>query len=110
MSGIYGVIAPNQQINLTLDRLIHNMAQVMSHRKWYVSEHFVDQENTIAMGRVGIGIFNKSAQPRWNASHDIALVMAGEFYQVEPPPAITGWNVCDEQLVITLYEELVPAL
>jgi asparagine synthetase B (glutamine-hydrolysing) len=78
VSGVFGVVAPGQQIDICT--LTDKMAAIMSHREWFVADHFVDHKSGVALGRIGIGIFNKGPQPVWNASHTVALVMAGEFY------------------------------
>ncbi len=97
MSGIFGIVDPTQQIEI--DTLVINMIAVMSHFDWYVSHHFVDHNHNFTMGQIGIGIFNKTPQPVWNLNHTIALVMAGEFYNISHP------SISDEQYALELYEK-----
>jgi asparagine synthase (glutamine-hydrolysing) len=98
MSGVFGVIAPERQLNI--QALVSKMAAVMSHREWFVTESMVDHEADVAIGRVGIGIFNKSPQPVWNSTRTVALVMAGEIYN-----ANKSATQSDEQLALALYEQ-----
>jgi asparagine synthase (glutamine-hydrolysing) len=81
------------------------MAVALSHRDWFVSEGFADREHNLAMGRIGIGIFNTVPQPIWNSAHMVALVMAGEFYDVDVPGAQVGTEP-DERTALVLYERL----
>ena len=60
MSGIFGVADPRQQGNIHF--LANKMSEVMSHRNWFVSESFVDDEHHLTLGRIGIGIFNNLIQ------------------------------------------------
>jgi len=90
----------------------------MSHRDWFVSDSFVDRERNLAIGRMGIGIFNKRPQPVWNSTHTVALVMAGELYNrdaLSPAPGRpTPYEESDEEIVLSLYEatpySLLPTL
>ncbi|MBN1217554.1 MAG: hypothetical protein JXM69_01385 [Anaerolineae bacterium] len=103
MSGVFGIVDSNQQIQV--GDLADTMARVMSHREWFVAESVVNEELNLAIGRVGIGIFNKTPQPVWNAAHTIALVMAGEFYDT----GMAAGNFpakSDEQIALSLYEQL----
>lgn len=104
MSGVFGVVAPKRQIDA--DILASQMAVVMSHRDWFVAERYVDSEYNIALGRIGIGIFNKESQPIWNANHTVALAMAGEFYN-QAELRLNGISAIqsDEELALTLYEQ-----
>lgn len=103
MSGVFGVADPRQQCNIHL--LANKMSEVMSHRDWFVAESFVDDEHHLALGRIGIGIFNKMSQPVWNSSGTVALVMAGEFYDTDS----SQQNIpagSDEHIALALYESL----
>jgi len=82
---------------------METMANRMSHREWYVTERYVDRERNVGLSRIGIGVFNKTPQPVWNADHTVAVVMAGEFYNARPPGADT-----DEQTALSLYEQHGP--
>jgi len=78
MSGVLGVIDPQRRVDA--GRLANQMIADMTHHEWIVSDLFVDQQENLALGRLGIGIFNQAQQPVWNCRHDVALVMAGEYY------------------------------
>ena len=78
MSGVLGIIEFKQGNHL--DQRIGKMGEQMCYRPWYVFEKFVSDTSPVALGRIGIDIFNKDPQPVWNTSHTIALVMAGEIY------------------------------
>jgi asparagine synthase (glutamine-hydrolysing) len=102
MSGIFGVVDLKRKNNLYA--LIEKMSGEMSHKEWYISENYVDDERGLAVGRIGIGIFNKAKQPVWNASGMVALVMAGEFYK----RGVTGnddGSQSDEEFALALYEK-----
>ena len=102
MSGVFGVVDPRQQVDVS--RLTDRMAGAMSHRDWFVADRFVDYEHNLAMGRIGIGIFNKSPQPVSNSTGTVALVMAGEVYNKD----VLGDDPVrsDENIVLSLYERL----
>lgn len=80
------------------------MAQVMSHRSWYVNQTLVDAEHGLALGHLGIGIFNKTPQPVWNADRSVALLMAGEFYQTPSLPNNQQPPNSDEEMALVLYQ------
>jgi len=102
MSGIFGVVGSSRKTDLAT--LISEMSVVMSHRDWFVAEHYMESDAGVALGRIGIGIFNQAQQPIWNSSGTIALVMAGELYN---RAEIRGGNpsLSDEQLALAVYEE-----
>ena len=100
MSGIFGTIDSRKQGNL--HALTKKMSERMSHREWFVPESFVGDEHGVAIGRIGIGIFNKTPQPVWNSSGTIALVMAGELYQRDASARSASQS--DEQVALALYE------
>jgi asparagine synthase (glutamine-hydrolysing) len=83
------------------------MARAMSHREWFVTDRLVDRTRNLAIGRVGIGIFNAAPQPVWNATRTVALVMAGEFYTREALGKAGAHEArSDEQMALALYEKL----
>lgn len=102
MSGIFGIADPKRQINLT--RLIQEMAQAMAHRAWFATDHTVDHDHPVAVGRIGIGLFNRTPQPVWNADQTIALVMAGEFYHQGSRNKARLKPGADEEMALALYE------
>jgi asparagine synthase (glutamine-hydrolysing) len=103
MSGVFGVADPGQQIGVR--SLVDKMATAMSHRDWFVADSFVDHEHNLAIGRIGIGIFNKVPQPVWNSNRTVALVMAGELYNRDSLGR-NGVTESDEQMALALYERL----
>ena len=103
MSGVFGVV--DQKQNGNLHKLVNKMSDVMSHRDWFVAESFVDDEHHLALGRIGIGIFNKTPQPVWNPSGTVALVMAGEFYDTDSSQEYISAG-SDEQFALALYESM----
>jgi asparagine synthase (glutamine-hydrolysing) len=102
MSGIFGIIDTGQT---DLKKLLTAMGQVMKHRPWYQVECYYDETQNIGLGRIGIGIFNKATQPVCNADQTVALVMAGELYN-QDELSKNGPTQSDEQIVLTLYEQL----
>ncbi len=101
MSGIFGIAAPEKVAEICT--LTTKMANVMAHRAWYVTESFIHPAQNLAIGRIGIGIFNQCAQPVWNASSTVALVMAGELYQ-RNFDATKVTEDADEQIILALYD------
>lgn len=98
MSGVFGFFAPGQEARALANR----MALAMSHRDWYVAEAWTDVQCPLALGRIGIGIFNCAPQPLWNNAGTIALVMAGEIYEhdLSIPPAAS-----QEEIALAAYQE-----
>jgi asparagine synthase (glutamine-hydrolysing) len=103
MSGVFGIVDLSREIDAWA--LAGRMTAAMSHRDWFVADRFVDRERNLAIGRIGIGIFNHSPQPVWNSSHTVALLMAGEFYN-EDAPGRDGCPKSNEQVALALYEKL----
>jgi asparagine synthase (glutamine-hydrolysing) len=102
MSGIFGVAGTKRFNNIHM--LVKKMSDSMSHRDWYIAEHFVDEDKNLAIGRIGIGIFNQDQQPVWDAGRNVALVMAGEIYNRE----LLGDNFdgkSDEEVILSLYKQ-----
>lgn len=100
MSGVFGAIGYSTCPPVT--DVARRMARAMSHRPWYVADCHGDDGSGVAIGRIGIGILNRSPQPLWDSTHTIALVIAGEFYRDaaagrEPAPS-------DEQVALDLYQ------
>ena len=82
------------------------MAATMSHRDWFVSDHFIDETRHLTLGRIGIGIFNRNSQPVWNTTRTVALVMAGELYNRDLiTKDVADREKSDEQLALALYEK-----
>jgi asparagine synthase (glutamine-hydrolysing) len=107
MSGVFGVIDPGRQIDVR--SVADKIAASMCHRDWFVTDSHVDDERNLALGRVGIGIFNATPQPVWNSARTVALVMAGEFYNRDAlRKSVIGEcaQESDEQLALALYERV----
>jgi len=101
VSGVFGVVEPQQSYNA--QALAHKISDAMSYREWFVAEDYFDERNNLAIGRLGIGIFNKGSQPVVNGSQTVILVMAGEIYNRED--LTDGFdNLSDEQFIMALYE------
>jgi asparagine synthase (glutamine-hydrolysing) len=111
MSGVFGVAFSKQQSQAGYNAwqvgpLTEKIATVLAHRPWFATDHFSDEEQAVAIGRVGIGIFNKLPQPVWNSSRTVALVMAGEFYnRQELDRNELHKTASDEQFALSLYEQ-----
>lgn len=101
MSGIFGIFGFNEQTEIR--STMEQMARAMTHFDWHVAEFYVDEQHSGGIGRIGIGIFNRSLQPLWNASRSVALVMAGEVYNKKGGE--DGSIPSDEQYVLDLYEQ-----
>lgn len=82
---------------------MHAMGSAITHRDWYVVESYTDEERSLGLGRIGIGIFNKGPQPVWNSAHTVALVMAGELYNTNASDRGRSLK-SDEQVALDLYE------
>ena len=101
MSGVFGVVDPQQFHNV--QALARKISKALSYREWFVAEDYFDEQNNLAIGRLGIGIFNRASQPVVNNSQTVILVMAGEIYNREN--LATGFDrLSDEQFVMRLYE------
>ncbi|TEU12784.1 MAG: asparagine synthetase B family protein, partial [Anaerolineales bacterium] len=103
MSGVFGVL--DSKRGTPIKPLLTKMGTRMSHREWYVVETYTDEGAGVGLGRIGIGIFNKTSQPVWNSTHTVALVMAGELYNRDALGR-NGDIESDEQVALALYEKL----
>lgn len=103
MSGIFGIIdALNRN---DLNPLVDKLAGLLRHQDWHITQSHVSAEQHWALGRHTIGILNKAAQPVWNASHTVALVMAGELYDRKQSGEAVD-NLPDEAYLLEAYERL----
>lgn len=100
MSGVFGLVRADQGDETGI--LIRQMASSLHHRPWFVNETWVDEHDRCALGRIGIGIFNRPAQPVWNRDRTVALVMAGEIYNSDQVDLGDGDS--DEDCALRLYE------
>ncbi len=102
MSGIFGAVDTNH--NSDVRALAQKMAAAITHREWYEADQYVNEHNNIAIGRIGIGIFNRGSQPVVNDSRSRILLMSGEINNRD---GISDGNssISDEALIIRLYEQ-----
>ncbi|HLF25334.1 MAG TPA: asparagine synthase-related protein [Anaerolineae bacterium] len=104
MSGVFGVIAPHAPREVTT--LANQIGAALSHREWYVTDVHADETRGLALGRVGIGLFNARPQPVWNADHSMALVMAGELYDVDAATEKNEIVKSPETVALAGYQQL----
>ncbi len=90
MGGIFGFVDPERRLNG--QAFAAEQARLLSHVDWAQTDWFVDPTHPVAIGRLGIGIFNAGPQPVWDAKRERAIVVAGEAYMLEgqPPSAETS--------------------
>ncbi len=81
MSGIFGVL--NSKRNTHIDKLLTRMGEAMSHRDWYVVETHTDENANVGLGRIGIGILNRTTQPAQNETGNLIVFFCGELYKVQ---------------------------
>ncbi len=101
MSGIFGIVDPGR--GQGIEPRSHAMAAVMSHHVSFVSDLWVQADHGVALGRLGIGIFNRAVQPVWNADRSVALFFVGELYAIDGHER-RGQTQCDEIAALELYE------
>jgi asparagine synthase (glutamine-hydrolysing) len=106
MSGVFGVLDP--AAGAGVGSLAAQMARALSYCDWFVAEHGQDEAHGVALGRMGIGVFNREPQPVWNASRSVTLTLAGEIYNA---PALIRQHALasdtrPEHLAMSLYEKL----
>jgi asparagine synthase (glutamine-hydrolysing) len=100
MSGVFGVFDSRNQVDI--QTLLNQIGSAIQYREWQEVEHYCDQANGVGLGRVGIGVFNNSPQPVWNAQGSMAIVMAGEFFGKD------GFadGMPDEMFALRAYESM----
>jgi len=77
MSGIFGILNPALQADaLTTAK---RMGDQMRHHEYYTVEA-TSPDPGVAVGRIGIGIFNRAPQPHRSADGQVWLWYTGEFY------------------------------
>ena len=102
MSGIFGAVDTNH--NSDIHQLSHRMATSMCHRNWYQVDKFFDEKHNLVVGRIGIGTFNQGAQPVFDDSNKIFLVMSGEVYDRDKFSRSNG-GVSDEEFILGQYKQ-----
>lgn len=101
MSGLFGIIDLNNRLDVR--NLIHQMAETLSHKEWFVHDIYVNDKLNLGLGRVGIGVFNKSAQPAWSQSKKVAVFITGEIHNADS--LLPRGNLQPvEQILVDLYE------
>jgi asparagine synthase (glutamine-hydrolysing) len=98
MSGIFGIADSRQ--NTSLPTWLDAMGKSITHRPWYqVETHHEDQ---VALGRVGIGIFNRQHQPLHNTDKTIWVFFTGELSDL--PPQKHSSDPCAE-FILERYQQ-----
>jgi asparagine synthase (glutamine-hydrolysing) len=109
MSGIFGVL--DSKRGTPIGSLLTKMGTKMSHREWYVFENYSDENAGVALGRIGIGIFNQERQPACSEDRNLMIFLSGEFYNtsgLRHDLKAKGYHFRDEsdlELVLRLYQE-----
>lgn len=99
VSGLFGIVDTSGRASLSTS--ITAMAARMSHRPWYAVDTFVDAG--VALGRIGIGIFNRDPQPWRSPDGSIVVFFAGILFDRSSPAASDAEHVC------AIYQEHGPA-
>ena len=102
MSGVFGVFDSLQKVNI--QSLISQIGVQIRHKDWQVVDSYSNQAGGIGFGRQGIGIFNRTVQPVWNARKNVAVVMAGELFDTDQLETIDS-RLPDEYKILELYKQ-----
>jgi asparagine synthase (glutamine-hydrolysing) len=94
MSGVFGVVDINRKTDPL--RIVQLMGTSMSHKDWYICEWYEDPKVSLAIGRIGIGIFNKRVQPIIDETEQVVLVMSGEVYADNGKPVDGDFDATEE--------------
>jgi asparagine synthase (glutamine-hydrolysing) len=109
MGGIFGFVS--SESNLDPELLAVSMAASMCHMPWYRVDQFTVPNRGIALGRVGIGVFNPQEQPVLGDNGRLAVFLEGELYnhqtaKVELENKGHRFQTdSDAECVLHLYEE-----
>ena len=109
MSGVFGAV--DSERSTDVDALTDEMARAMSHREWFVTDRLVDRTRNLAMGRIGIGVFNREQQPVYSEDRSLAIFLSGELHNAKEicrqlkAKGRPFRNDDDLDLVLQLYEE-----
>jgi asparagine synthase (glutamine-hydrolysing) len=104
MSGVFGIADPFHKVDI--ESLGVSMGRALSHKEWYGVDAYVNSETRVALGRVGIGIFNRLSQPIWDSSHTTALFMAGEIYAASGAKNSNSLGRPGEEIILDLYGQV----
>lgn len=108
MSGVFGVL--DSKRDTPIEPLLTKMGARMSHREWYVVETYSDEDAGVGLGRIGIGIFNRTPQPAQDEASNLVVFFCGELYNTLPirdALEAEGYvlrNESYEELVLRLYQ------
>lgn len=108
MSGLFGIvdIAGKVDVAQYLDRA----STALSHISWYVSDTWADPHLPVGLGRSGIGILNREAQPILSKDGQYVLFMTGELYRTNALQArlksanIIPRNISHAELALCAFE------
>jgi asparagine synthase (glutamine-hydrolysing) len=109
MSGVFGAV--DSERSTDVDALTDKMARAMSHREWFVTDRLVDRTRNLAIGRIGIGIFNRELQPVYSEDQSLVIFLSGELHnatEIRRQLKAKGRpfrNDGDLELVLQLYEK-----
>ncbi|MGI5914990.1 MAG: asparagine synthetase B family protein [Anaerolineae bacterium] len=78
MSGLFGILDYRNRADIP--HLLQIMARRMTHQSWYVVETEYDESRGAGLGRIGIGLLNREAQPVYSAGKSLSVWLCGEFY------------------------------
>ena len=108
MSGVFGIVDTNGRAGI--GRLMSRMGSRMAHRDWYVVETYIDEDEGVGLGRVGIGIFNKEPQPEIIDEKGLVGFLSGELFDTHKlsrdlqASSHALRNGSDLELVLRLYQ------
>lgn len=104
MSGVFGLVDTRRRTEIS--PALQAMAGRMSHRDWYRRETWIDEQAGVGLGRMGIGILNREAQPVTGRDERIVLFLVGEFFDWEGAPARSSQRApgeADADYALRLY-------
>jgi asparagine synthase (glutamine-hydrolysing) len=102
MSGVFAVCFRKGPDGI--DAAASEISARMRHHDWYVTETFSDPQNNLAIGRVGINIFNRTPQPVENQDGSIVLFLTGEIYPPRDKPREKPAKA-PEKIALEAYQE-----
>ena len=80
MAGLFGYFTQHELWNAP--QVVARMGETMRHHDYYRIDT-APAGRSGALGRLGIGLLNRSPQPVWGADGEVALVLCGELYHQE---------------------------
>lgn len=110
MPGLVGIIDSYRRGNIA--GVLSKMAFSIKNEDWHTMEIYVDDTQSVAIGRVDLGILNPQKQPIFNETKTIVTFMYGEIYDyahrkrelIEKTHQFLVDN--DPEFLTHLYEEL----